>query len=280
MSELVYVDGAFHEPHTPVVTALDHGLTVGDGVFETCQMRSDGVFALTRHLQRLARSAAGLGLAVPDEQSLRQAVTAVHQRWVAQGGGRGRLRITWTAGHGPLGPTRAAGAERLLVSAGPVGAAGPLRVTVAPWIRNERSPLVGLKTTSYAENVVIANYAKGRGATEAILGNSAGQLCEGTASNVFVEHDGSLVTPPLASGCLAGVTRELVLEWGQQAGLPVAERALPLSVLQGVAHAALTASTRGIAAITSIDERPLQPGPLTQALSREYQRRSAAELDP
>ena len=85
-------------------------------------------------------------------------------------------------------------------------------VTV-PWPRNERGALAGLKTTSYAENVVALAEARRRGGTEAIFANLAGHLCEGTGSNVFYVVDGELRTPTLASGCLAGVTRALVLEW-------------------------------------------------------------------
>jgi branched-subunit amino acid aminotransferase/4-amino-4-deoxychorismate lyase len=72
--------------------------------------------------------------------------------------------------------------------------------------------MAGIKTTSYAENVKALAYAKERGCAEAIFATTTGLLCEGTGSNVFVAIDGRLVTPPLSSGCLAGVTRELVLE--------------------------------------------------------------------
>src|SRR3546814_13927023 len=72
--------------------------------------------------------------------------------------------------------------------------------------------MAGAKTTSYAENVVALAYAKERGCTEAIFAHTVGMLCEGTGSNVFCVFDGQLITPPLSSGCLAGVTRELVRE--------------------------------------------------------------------
>src|SRR5690606_36162816 len=86
-------------------------------------------------------------------------------------------------------------------------------VVTVPWTRNERGALTGLKTTSYAENVRALAYAAERGCSEAIFGNTVGDLCEGTGSNIFVVVDGRLLTPPLSSGCLAGITRALVLEW-------------------------------------------------------------------
>src|SRR4029453_16325426 len=85
-------------------------------------------------------------------------------------------------------------------------------VAIAPWPRNERGATAGLKTTSYAENAIALAWAVERGASEAIFANTTGALCEGTGSNVFVSFDGRLVTPPLSAGCLAGVTRELLLE--------------------------------------------------------------------
>ena len=84
---------------------------------------------------------------------------------------------------------------------------------VVPWPRNELGALSGLKTTSYAENVRALAYAAERGGSEAIFANTAANLCEGTGTNIFVVAGGRLITPPLSAGCLAGVTRALVLEW-------------------------------------------------------------------
>ena len=88
-----------------------------------------------------------------------------------------------------------------------------------PWVRNERSATAGLKTTSYAENVVALDRAHAEGGSEALFANTRGELCEGTGSNVVVVVDDELVTPPLSSGCLAGITRELLLEWAADEGL-------------------------------------------------------------
>lgn len=278
---ILWYDGELRDPATPLVSALDHGLTVGDGVFETCELLEGHTFALTRHIARLGRSARGLGLEPPDETRLREAVTAVETAWRAQhGSALGRLRITWTGGPGPLGSDRVAAAGTLLVAAGPARAPAPTRVAVVPWVRNERSAVAGLKTTSYAENVVALAYAKRQGASEAIFGNTRGELCEGTGTNVFVERDGVLLTPPLESGCLAGVTRALVLEWAASAGIPAREETMPLVAIHDAPHAALTSSTRGMTPIIAVDDRPLEPGPLTTALSVEFDRRSREQLDP
>src|SRR5207248_7676881 len=133
-------------------------------------------------------------------------------------------------GPSPLGSERGeAGPTLIVAAAGPPGWPPTASVAVAPWPRNERGAVSGLKTVSYAENVVALNWAHQRGAEEAIFANLAGRLCEGTGTNIFVGHDGRLVTPPLSSGCLAGVTRQLLLE------LAVAtEEDLPVTAL---AHA-------------------------------------------
>lgn len=278
---LLYVDGAFHAPRTPLVSALDHGMTVGDGVFETCELLEGRAFALTRHLARLDRSAQGLGLPLPEESRVRAAVAAVEERWHEEHGNQlGRLRITWTAGYGPLGSDREPGEGTLVIAAGPARQPAPARVVVVPWVRNERSAIAGLKTTSYAENVVALAEAHARGASEAILANTRGELCEGTGTNVFVERDGAILTPPLESGCLAGVTRALVLEWAADAGIEVREETLPLAAIHEAAHAALTSSTRGMTPIVAVDDREIEPGPLTLRMAEEFDRRSRDQVDP
>ena len=94
-------------------------------------------------------------------------------------------------------------------------------VVTVPWVRNERAATAGLKTTSYVDYVIALARAKEQGALEAIFGNTRGELCEATGSNVFVVLDSVVHTPPLDSGCLAGITRELVLEWCAADGVEV-----------------------------------------------------------
>jgi branched-chain amino acid aminotransferase len=280
----VWVDGRLVDADAAVLTALDHGLTVGDGVFETCGVQDGQAFALTRHLRRLARSAAGLGLDPPDEDRLRVAVAEVLD---AAGPTARRLRITVTAGRGPLGSGRTPGAQTLVVAAAP-GAHGELSSVVrAPWVRNERSAVAGLKTTSYAENVVALAYATARGADEALLANTVGELCEGTGANVFVERGGELVTPPLSSGCLAGITRELLLEWGAEEGLPVREAEpgeLRFEVLdevfRGDAALVVTGSVRNVTPVVRLDGNAVEPGPLSRRAAELFARRRAERVDP
>ena len=271
----IWVNGALRDPADASVPVLDRGFTVGDGVFETVKAVEGHPFALGRHLDRLARSAAGLGLPAPDRELVRQACAEV---LAANPVPLGRLRITYTGGLAPLGSDRGDTGPTLVVALGPVPhRADTAAVVTVPWTRNEHSATAGIKTTSYAENVVALARAHEHGADEAILGNTAGLLCEGTASNVFVVLGGRLLTPPLSSGCLAGITRALALRWSD-----AEEADLPLSVLREADEVFLTSSLRDIQPVTRVDDRELPgtPGPVTAALAVVFTERAAADLEP
>jgi branched-chain amino acid aminotransferase len=271
----VWVNGALVDPAIAAVSAFDHGLTVGDGVFETLRVYRGSPFALRRHLDRLARSAAGLALPAPDPAELARACTEV----VAAGGlAEARLRLTVTGGPGPLGSPRGTGPPTVIAAVAPLAPVSPAAaVAVAPWPRNERGPLAGLKTTSYAENVVLLAWARERGAEEAIVADTRGRLCEGTGANVFVVHGGRLRTPTLASGCLAGITRELVL-----AATDAEEVELPLEALATAEEAFLTSSTREVQPVGWVDGRalPRTPGPRTSEAVAAFRALVASDLDP
>lgn len=273
----VWVNGVISEPEAARISPFDHGFTVGDGVFETCKV-TDGVpFALTRHLRRLDRSASGLGLPTPDHEVIRAGVKEL----LDVEPGAGRLRITVTGGPGPLGSDRGDEGTTVTLAVSPESAwEEATSVAVVPWVRNERSAVAGLKTTSYAENVVALDRAHTLGSSEAILANIAGLLCEGTGSNIFVVVDGQLITPTLDSGCLAGITRELVLEWTD-----ARERDLPLEALRTAEEAFLTSSTRDVQPIRQVvwgegDAQVLALGPVGAAARATFARHASASLDP
>ncbi len=196
----------------PTVSATDHGLVVGDGVFEALKVTDAGAFAVRRHLARLTRSArrprpAG-ARSRPAPRGHRRRARPVATSPTASSGSptpaararsdrrprTGRRRWSWR----PRPPTRP-----------PATTA----VVTAPWSRNEHGALAGVKSTSYAENVRALAYAAERGAGEAIFLNTAGNVCEGTGTNIFCVFGDEVVTPPLTAGPLAGITRELLLEW-------------------------------------------------------------------
>src|SRR3954454_4086690 len=207
----IWLNGALLDDQA-TVSPLDHGLTTGDGVFETIKIEDGSPFAVRRHLERLVRSGGGLGLPAPHVAQLEGGIAA----GVAADPGItfGRLRITYTGGVSPLSSDRGTSGSTVLVATQEIKRpSATSAIVTVPWIRNERSAVAGLKTTSYAENVLALAYAKERGGSEAIFANTIGNLAEGTGSNIFCVYDGELVTPTLDSGALAGVTRGLILEW-------------------------------------------------------------------
>jgi branched-chain amino acid aminotransferase len=266
--------GVLDDPEQPALSALDHGVTVGDGVFETVKIVDNRPFALTRHLARLSTSATGLGLPAPDDALVRR---AIHDVIGGQHLPLGRLRLTWTGGPAPLGSGRGGGPCTLTVMADAMSAPdSTTAVATVPWVRNDRSAVTGLKTISYAENVVALAYARERGATEAVFANTRGELCEGTGSNIFVVTDGELLTPPLESGCLAGISRALVLEW-----CDAREASLSMDVLASAREIFLASTTRDIQPVHRCDLRDLDaPGPITKSAIADWRLNEAADIDP
>jgi len=272
----VWINGTLVPDDEARISVFDHGLVTGDGVFETIKVVRGVPFALSRHLARLSRSAAGLGLAEPDLDQIRAGAMAV-----VESSGQlelARMRITVTGGIAPLGSERGGSPLTAIVALGEMHAPAPsVDVTTVPWPRNEHGALAGLKTTSYGENVRALAYAVERGGSEAVFPNTAGNLCEGTGTNVFVVSEGKLLTPPLSAGCLAGVTRALVIEW---AG--AAEQDLPLAALAEADEAFLTGTTRDVQPIRAVDGQvlPAAPGPITKKAAEVFAMRSAESPDP
>ena len=282
MSDLprIWVNGHLLDDPSRGVSPVDHGLVVGDGAFETVEVVHGQPFALTRHHRRLDRSLAGLGLAPLDGDRMNHGIREVLAD--APPIECGRLRYFVTGGPGALGSERVADAQATyVVAAGPLSPYPPSYVLhVVPWVRNERAATAGLKTTSYAENVIAYAAAKRAGAGEAIFGNTRGELCEGTGSNIFVVIDDLIRTPPLSSGALSGVTRELLLEWATQDGLTILEEDLPLSVLQTADEVFITSTTRAVMPVHRIDGREIPIGPVTRWAAELFAARAAEGLDP
>jgi len=262
-----WVDGQLlADPAAPAIRVSDHGFTVGDGVFEAVKVVDGQPFALGLHLERLARSAQGLGLPDVDDAAIRDGVTQV---LAAENLALGRLRITVTGGPAPLGSGRGEHPPTVAVVAAAMAAQPPeTSVVTVPWRRNEHGALAGLKTTSYGENVVALAEAQRLGASEAIFANLAGHLCEGTGSNVFYAVGGELRTPTLASGCLAGVTRRLVLEWCD--GVEVDEA---IGVAERAEEVFLVSTTRDVQAVTRWGDRDVPVGPLTRRAAEIWRER-------
>lgn len=249
-------------------TPQDRGAQLGLGLFETL-LGLDGraVFA-GRHLARLAASCERLGWAAP--QAGFDDLAGVMDELLERTGlttGRARLRLTVSAGSGGLADI-AAGPDRLVwlmaVPAAPVPDA--VAVTIAPWPRNERGALAGLKCASYAENLLALDHARRAGFAETLFFNTAGELCEAAMANVFIVRNDRLSTPPPSSGCLPGVTRGVLWEIARRAGITCAEERLGPAELAAADEIFLTSATRGPLRVSRIDGRLLAAAPMTTRL--------------
>jgi branched-chain amino acid aminotransferase len=271
----IWLNGRLYEdPHQATVAGTDHGLVVGDGVFETLKVTERGAFAVRRHLNRLNRSAAALGLPEPDHGQIREAIDAVLD---GRDFPRAKLRIIYTGGRGPLGSEAAYGPPTIIIMLAPVDVSPRLTsIVTAPWTRNEHGALAGVKSTSYAENVRGLGYAANHDASEAIFLNTAGHVCEGTGTNVFVVFGDKVITPPLTSGPLAGVTRELIMEWSA-----VEQGDLTLDEAKRADEVFITSSMRDVQGVEQWDDQTFGPAhPFTRAVAATFAERSEADLDP
>jgi branched-chain amino acid aminotransferase len=274
-------DGHLHETSSTTLSPLDHGFTVGDGTFETLLAINGSAFALTRHWRRLCIGCIALNITPPAHDVMIEALEQVLQ---ANQMKSARLRFTVTSGVGPAGavvgsdqvPTCVASASNYHPPAAHES------LVVLPWCRNENGALTGIKSTSYAENVRALHYAKSRMAGEAIFLNTQSELCEGAGSNLFVVIEGQIYTPPLSSGCLAGVTRELIIEQAAKQSMTILENPLNRQDLDHADEVFITSTLRGVQPITCIDGIPLPaaPGPATLKIRRLYSELQEHSLDP
>jgi branched-chain amino acid aminotransferase len=271
MSAIIWLNGSLCSLAEARISPLDHGLLVGDGVFETLVARQGRPVAAREHWQRLVNSCQILGLtpiALEDFLSALDAVLTANQLTEA------RLRVTLTSGDGPLGSDRGDGPRTAFVTAVPLKPwPATEKVCLVPWTLNENGALAGAKSVSYGGNVRALALAKTQGCGEALMANTRGEICEGTGSNIFLVLQGRLVTPPLSSGCLAGITRDLVIQACKAAGIPCHEEALPVSALGQCEEAFLTSSTRDVHPVSELDGRLLaNPGQLTQQVAAAFSR--------
>ena len=280
IAKIIWINGALIEASKANVSVFDHGLLTGDGVFETMIAYKDVPFAFTRHYKRLQKSASAFGLKVPDLYFLKDACIKVLK---ANNLFPSRLRITITGGPSPLGSEKVDAPENVIIASS-IAPKQPetSSVITVPYPRNEHGVLAGLKTTSYGENVIALAEAHSKGAREAIFGNISGNLCEGTGSNIFVFYSEKLITPPLSSGCLAGVTRALVIEICKRLGITVIEDNTKLEFLEKVEFAFLTSTLREVQVIESVNDviLPIVTSPIIQKIKFEFDRISSSDQDP
>jgi branched-chain amino acid aminotransferase len=262
------------------IAPSDHGFLGGDGVFETLRSYGGVPFGAREHALRLASGAAVLGIEAPSPEIFEEAARAVLE---ANALSDARIRATLTSGPGPPGLTRGPGPPTFLVTARPMTPWPPAAsAIVSTTVRHDESgPLAAVKTIGLADSVMAQREARERGADEALLLNSAGEVVEATTANVFIVLDERLETPPPGSGCLLGITRERVLALSHEVGVPAVQPPIRPLALKAASEAFLTSSTREIQPLVRIDGEPVgdgEPGPVTQRLAAAFSEMVRAEV--
>jgi branched-chain amino acid aminotransferase len=255
----------------------DHGVTVGDGIFESMRVTKHGIFAAERHLQRMQFATNLIGIDAPPTREVKQALNAVALKLHELGIFDARVRLTVTSGSGPAGVLRGANINWFITASALQPPTAAARICSVSTIRNEYSSISGIKTLSYLENVMALNHANSAGFDEALILNTKGEIAEAATSNLLFELNGKLVTPSLISGGLRGITRELVIE-----KFNVTELVLTKPMLAEVSGAALLSSVRGIQHISHIDQKGISGSQQIENLIKQYQEllNSAAEYWP
>ncbi|MDQ4081435.1 MAG: aminotransferase class IV [Actinomycetota bacterium] len=272
------------DPNEPVLHADDEVLLRGRAAFETTRVYGGRPFKLAEHLARLAGSAARIGLPAVDVAECEAlARAALAEAGVADAA----LRIYWTAGRegegratvlalvSALPPALEEIRERgIRLASLPLGFEADLRAT-APWL------LGGVKSTSYAVNMAAEAEARRRGADDAVFLARDNLVLEGPVTNVWWRREGTLYTPALELGILAGVTRATLVEEAGALGYEVREGGFPLAHLAAAEEAFTSSSVREVMPVVELDGAPVgdgRPGSAARALQAALRARAGQPL--
>ena len=259
-ASLASLDGEIMLSSAARIPVTDEGFLRGDGVFEVIRVYAGRPFALEEHLQRLERSASNLRLPVDLD-----AVRADAHRLLAHAGSgpdHQLLRIVMTRG-----------GRRLLLTEPMVE--GPDQVRLASVTYSPTVILDGVKSLSYAANMLASRLARERGGDEALLITPDGHVLEAPTSSFFWIKDDQVLTPPLGDHILASITRRVVME---QSG--AVERSARLNDVLDADEAFIASTTREVQPVRAIDEHSFSaPGPVTARLADRVAAAIQTELD-
>ena len=287
MSAVVNVNGEITDERHAVISVFDHGFLYGEGVYETLRTYRQQPFLLDRHLKRLRRSASLMALGVPlsDRELTDRIARTVTQAAAGSAEGEWYVRVLLTRGVGDLTYDPAATpVPSVVVIVKPLGVLpetayeNGVRAIISSVVRNHPDTVnPAIKANNLMNNALAMQEAVRRGAFEAIMRNHRGEIAECSTANLFVVKDGAALTPSLNAGLLPGITRELVFEIGESAGIAVREATLVDADLFASDEMFLTSTTREILPIVGIDGREIgsgRPGAVTRRLHAEYRRRT------
>ncbi len=273
MEEIIYLNGDLIPRSQARLSPFDHGFLYSYGLFETMRAYSGCIFRLERHLERLSGSAKLLGL--PLSASVIE--KACYDTLQANNLKDARIRLTASIGEGEAVPDLPKHPKPtvLVIATSHIPPSAETyrngyKALVSALRQNSQSPLSHLKSANYLNNVLARREAKAEGADEAILLNEQGFLCEGSTSNIFLVSKGTLITPGEESGCLPGVTRQVVTELAQALGISLVEREVRLEELLRADEAFLTNSIMELMPLAEVNGQRIGRRRVTESLMQAY----------
>lgn len=283
MTTLAVIDGSLRSAERATISVLDRGFLFGDSVFEVLRTYGGRPFELGAHLERLARSARGMGIELPIDA--RRMAREVERGLAKAGNDESYVRIVLTRGRGPLHidprtagrPTRVILISPLLALPEDLYAAGVELTTLRFGRVTDGTRAQGAKVSAYVANLLAFWQARETGGHEALMVAEDGHVSEGNSSNVFVVRDGVVLTPPLALGILPGITRGIVQRLAAELGIALREAMLFARDFEQADEAFLTSSLREVVPVVRIDGRKIadgMPGRLTLRLLEAYRART------
>ena len=286
MSRQVYIDGRFYPQEEAKVSVFDHGFLYGDGVFEGIRAYNGRVWKLDEHLVRLYESAKSLMLTIPlSPDEMREVVLETLRLNNLRDA---YIRLVVSRGPGDLGldprkcprPSVIIIADSISLYPEAVYHEG-MKVVTVPTRRNQNeacSPRV--KSLNYLNSILAKLEANHLGYSEVLLMNSEGFITEGTGDNIFVYRRGVLLTPPNTSGILEGITRGVILELAEEAGIPAMETNFTRHDLYTADECFLTGTAAEAIPVVEADGRAIgtgNPGVVTGALIRAFRAKTQTE---
>jgi branched-chain amino acid aminotransferase len=273
MEQIVYLNGSLVPRSQAKISPFDLGFLYGYGLFETMRAYSGRIFRLQKHLERLSKSAKALSLPL-DAFDLKR---ACHDTLKANKLKEARIRLTVSIGEGEATPdlpkhpkpTVLVAATRYIPLSTEAYHKG-YKAVVSTIGRDSQSPLSHLKSTNYLDNILARREARASGADEAILLNERGSLCEGSTSNIFLVSKRNLITPGEESGCLPGITRQVVIELARGLGVNLVRREVRLEELLHADEAFLTSSIIELMPVAEVNGQRIGRGKVTERLMQAY----------